>query len=225
LKKNSKNYLKQAEIVLSMDSDIIVTYETLYEILRLEKIRPELQPLDKNFFRNVVKYLGDKQSILSSQMNKVSVFSSSETQKTQKQLENIKRMVKELYERRENKILQLAIFSSRMDDKTIFKEMLEEEKELYDEFVHVLNKFRKGVLFNVLSLKDPKIDSKNKPKELKTEIKLSNKLVRFLHATPKFVGDDLKVYGPFEDEDVASLPLKIVNVLIKSKRAEAIDIK
>ena len=203
-----------------MEQNVIITYETLYEILRREKRNTELQPLDKNFFQDVVRYLSEKQSILGSQMQKASVFSSSETQKTQKQIENIKRMIQELYERRESKILQLAVFSSRMNDKTKFQEMLDEEKELYNSLVSTLNRFRKDILFNVLSLKNPESKFESKPKELKTGIKPNNKLVRFLHATPKFVGDNLQVYGPFEDEDLASLPLKVADILIKNERAE-----
>lgn len=208
-----------------MDRDVVVTYETLYEILRREKLRAELQPLDKSFLKDVVKYLSEKQSILDSQMNKVSVFSSSETQKTQKQIDNIKRMIKDLYERRERKIIEQAISSSRLDDKPDFQGMLYEEKELYKSLISTLNSFRQGVLLNILSLKEPKIDEKDKPKELKTEDKPSNKLIRFLHATPQFVGDDMKVYGPFEEEDIAALPLKAADILIKNNRAEIITQK
>ncbi len=208
-----------------MSQDVVITYETLYDILRREKMRAELQPLDKDFLQKVVKYLKEKQSILESQIKKVSVFSSSETQKTQKQIENIKRMVKELYERREKKIIESALFSSRMNEKVSFQEMLKEESILYEKLIATLNSFRKGVLFNVLTLKEPKIENEDKPKELKTENKPNNKLVRFIHATPKFLGDDLKVYGPFEEENIAALPLKAAKILIKNERAEEIKIK
>ena len=204
---------------------MVITYETLYGILRKEKLHPELQQLDNNFLKDVVKYLTEKQSILDSQTKKVSIFSSSETQKTQKQIVNIRRMIQEIYERRENKILQSAVFSSRMNEKTSFQEMMDEEKELYSRLVSLLNSFRKDVLFNVLSSKNPELKVESKPKELKTEIEPNNKLIRFLHATPKFVDDNLKVYGPFEEENIASLPLKIANILIKNERVESIDTK
>ncbi|MBM3199575.1 DNA replication complex GINS family protein [Candidatus Woesearchaeota archaeon] len=206
-----------------MDREIVITYETLYEILRREKIRPEIQQLDKTFLKDVLKYLSEKQSILDSQSKKVSVFSSSEAQKTQKQVENVKRMIQEIYERRENKIIQHAIFSSRMCDNIQVQEMLEEERQLYEEITAVLNKYRDGVLASILSLKNPEIPKPEEPKELKTEDKPNNRLIRFLQPTPQFIGEDYKVYGPYQAEDVAALPLKTASILINNNKAE--DIK
>ena len=45
------------------EKDAIITYETLYEIVRLEKQRKELQKLDDTFFLNVVKYLEEKKAM------------------------------------------------------------------------------------------------------------------------------------------------------------------
>lgn len=208
-----------------MDREVIITYETLYEILRREKIRPELQKLDKTFFQDVVKYTEEKQKIFDSQKSKTSIFASSEVQKTQKQIENVKRMLKELYERRENKIIQIALFTSRAEEKTEFPEMLDEEKKFYRELMSVLDEQRKSVLYRVLEAKMPELKAPEKPKELKTENRPNTKLVRILHAVPKFVGDNLNVYGPYEEEDIASLPVKIADVLIKKNRVELIQAK
>lgn len=201
--------------------ETIITYETLYEILRKEKYEKELQTLDRNFFQNVIKYLEEKQNILNSQKDKKGIFSS-EIQKTKKQLENIKKILKELYERRENKIIQLALFSSRIKGKEDISAMLPEEKKLYKSLVETLNLFRKDILFNILSTKLPKL----KPKDIKIEKKepKSTKLVRVLHSIPKFIGDDLNVYGPFEKEDISNLPKRVAEVLIKKNRAEEIKI-
>ena len=47
-------------------------------------------------------------------------------------------------------------------------------------------------------------------------------LVRFIHAVPKFVGSDLAIYGPFDENDVASLPKDVSEILINKKRAEEV---
>ena len=39
--------------------------------------------------------------------------------------------------------------------------------------------------------------------------------IRFLKDVPTIVGADMKTYGPFKEEDVASLPAENAEVLIK----------
>jgi DNA replication initiation complex subunit (GINS family) len=63
----------------------------------------------------------------------------------------------------------------------------------------------------------------DKPKAIKTQEEQNDtKLVRFINAVPRFVGDDLNIYGPYEEQDVANLPQKVVKVLIDKNRAEEI---
>ena len=73
---------------------VIITYDTLYEILRREKFRNELQLLDGDFFDNVVSYLNQKSAILDSQKNRDSIFSS-EYKKTERTIQNTKKLLKE----------------------------------------------------------------------------------------------------------------------------------
>ena len=96
-----------------MSDDAIITYEKLYEVLRLEKYKKELQKIDSDFFPKVIKYLEEKKAILQAQESKDSVFASQSVAKTKRQLENTKMILKELYERREGKIIQMALFNSR----------------------------------------------------------------------------------------------------------------
>ena len=56
-----------------METEVIITYDTLYEILRREKTRQELQDLNKTFFKDVTKYIEEKSSILNSQEQKTSL--------------------------------------------------------------------------------------------------------------------------------------------------------
>jgi len=206
------------------DKEIIITYETLYELLRREKLKPELQKLDESFFKDIINYLQEKKAILESQESKESVFTKIEAEKTKRQIVNILKIITELYEKRENKILQLALINSRTKAENKIPEMLKEEKELYKSILNDLSKFRKDILHNILETKEPEISKSEKPKEIKRPQKPENstKLIRFLNELPKFVGTDLKVYGPFDKEDVAHLPKEIANLLIKKEKAEEI---
>ncbi len=59
--------------------------------------------------------------------------------------------------------------------------------------------------------------------EIKEE-KFNYVIVRFLKETPALVGIDLMNYGPFRKEDIASLPLENVKILINEKFAEKVEI-
>ncbi|MEM4245521.1 MAG: hypothetical protein QW404_00685 [Candidatus Nanoarchaeia archaeon] len=203
-------------------AEVKIVFETLYEILRREKYKNELQQLEPTFYADVVKYLAEKTKTLELQQSKTNIFASAELQKTQKTLENVKKILKELYEKRESKIIQLARVAAMMGETSELPEILPEEKQLFREIRDTLVKYKKGIIDNVIELKHPHVEELEKPKELKTDKKLETKLVRFLNPTPKFIGDDLNVYGPYDEEDIAALPTKVANVLIKKNRVEPI---
>lgn len=200
-------------------SDIVITYEVLYELLRREKTRQELQTLDKNFLQNVITYLQEKQAILKSQKSKDSIFKK-EVSRTAAQIQNIKKIIKELYEKREQKITHLAILSARTNETPDLSAMLPEEKELYLNLKQKLSKQRLEFLENILNAKQPKLEPEIEPKAIKTSKIKSTKLIRIKHAIPQFVGNDLHIYGPFLEEDIANLPIRVADVLIIKNRAE-----
>ena len=205
----------------------IITSESLFELWRREKYDKQLQKLDPEFFRKVIQYTEEKEAILEAQKSKGSIFSS-EIEKTQRQLDSIKKITKELYELRENKLLFLALVSSRLNEKEDLSNMLEEEKRFYHDVLEILNSYRSNVLLNILSKKLPSLEEK--PKSIKTdalkeEPEDNTKLIRMLHPVPKFVGEDLNIYGPFEEEEVCNLPRKAADVLISKSRAEEIKVE
>ena len=207
--------------------DLMLTFETLFELLRKEKINPELQKLEEEFFDQTTQYLEEKKAVLKTEQSSDSIFSS-DSKKTQLQLENARKIIKEFYEKRENKIVNLAMLSSRANIKESGTNMLPEEKRLYTEILELLDNYREGILHNILKSKKVVIKEKEAtPKDIKTEqIESKNgRMVRFLHSVPKFVADDLNIYGPFEQEDMSFLPIKTANLLITRKRAEEIQIE
>ena len=253
------------------NSRITITYEALFDMVVREKSRDELQTLHANFFSELVSYLIEKKSMLI-------LLGPEEKEKTTRQLQNINRLVKELYERREKKIISLAIARSRAGVDIIdTSALLAEEKALFEGLVNQLDTFRDGVLNNLLVAKLPNPQKQHQhtqqtqtspetlaaasrvitPHSLTTTSGTKNiegsaataataavspvsqsqavensenlgsegksastKLVRFLHPVPRFVGRELEVYGPFDQEDMANLPREIAEVLIAKGRAE-----
>ncbi len=126
--------------------ETIITYETLYEIFRREKYRPELQQLDDKFFDDIRAYLKTKYGVLESQKNKISIFASTELLKTQKQLENIKRLLDDLFEKRESKIIQIASSASKLNKEPDLSIMLYQEKLLFKSLLDVFNKHKERIL-------------------------------------------------------------------------------
>jgi len=211
------------------NEEVTITYETLFELLQREKDRGELQKLDDSFFANVLRYLKDKQAILTNQQ--ADMFTVEEKKKTGDQLENVKKIINELYSRREKKIIAIAMDKSKnkftIVDNSVF---LKEEKSLFDVVLGVLDNGRNSILNNILSLEEPKTVARvsgngvqKDPEDVKPEKPRETTLVRFLHSVPKFVGKELEEYGPFEEEDIASLPVDIANVLINKERVEEIS--
>ena len=248
-----------------MAEGMIITYETLFDLLRREKSRDELQELDEDFYKNVAEYLQEKNKLLESSGEGFM----DEAEKTRIQISNIKKIIKELYERRERKIINLALFKSRLNNKILdTRALLPEEKLLFDYVVKQLDENRNAVLNSIIMLKTPQtvqkivtpepLNQKNQPAvqaepampepkpesnpkpvltpetatptpsetESQTETTQEEddetKMIRFTNPVPKFLGTELEIYGPYEEEDVANLPSKIADVLIQKGRAEEI---
>jgi len=208
--------------------EVNITYETLFELLKREKDMTDLQKLEPSFFDNFVEYLNEKKDMLNKDD---ALFSYDEKKKVEKQIDNARRLIKEIYERREKKILNIALIKSRTKSHVLdTSSLLDNEKKFLEEIERILNAYRENVIYNVMDGK-PLFQIKHQEKEAREEIDAANdageetkttKLVRFLYSVPKFVGTELEEYGPFAEEDIANLPLEIVELLIGKGKVEEI---
>lgn len=212
-----------------MDSkEINITYETLFEVLKREKETTDLQKLDSSFFNDFVDYLNEKVRLMEKEH---SLFSYEERKKLEKQIDNAKRLIKEIYEKREKKVIDLALIKSRTKSNIIDKShLLENENKFFDEIVKILDFFRSSAIENILmgNYMQKNAESKGALANLddinnEKKQKKDTKMVRFLYSVPKFVGKELEEYGPFEEEDIANLPIEIANLLIGKGRVEEIN--
>ncbi|MFH1972915.1 MAG: hypothetical protein ABIJ18_05570 [archaeon] len=200
-------------------SEVIITYENLYELLRREKFRTELQKIDKTFYVDVVKYLNEKEAILVSQSQKNSIFGSTEVEKTITQLKNVRKILKELYEKRESKLIQAALFATRSNMAQDTSMMLPEELSFYTELTTIFSKYKDNILVNLLQNKMPSLELKEQ-KDLKTPDKTDTIAITVIQEIPQFVGPDMETYGPFETGETIHLKPEIAEILTRNKQAE-----
>jgi DNA replication initiation complex subunit (GINS family) len=199
---------------MAENKEMNVTYETLFELLRRERGREELQELTESFFSDVAQYLQSKQEIMQSQ--KGQLFTEDDRKKTSVQLENAKKLLRELFEKRDRKIIMMALTRSRTGTDIVdTTKMLEQERTLYQESITLLASHRKTIWQNIESGKAAPLKVEEPAKE--------TMLIRFLQPVPKFIGRELEPYGPFQKEEIASLPSAIARILIDKQRAETIS--
>jgi DNA replication initiation complex subunit (GINS family) len=131
---------------------IHITYETLFDLLRKERSLEDLQSLDPLFWSHVVSYINERTEFLKQ-------TSLAEQEKTKLQLSNIKRILKEIYDHRERKIITLARTVVRMQETDFAdtKNMLPEEKVFFDEAIELFSKYKKEILLAVYNNKRPTI--------------------------------------------------------------------
>jgi len=184
----------------------MLTYSDLYELLRKEKYNEQLQPLPKNFIKELAEYFDDKKKIAE---RKDENFSDTII-KTRKQLDNAITIFKELITRRQKKIINLALIAAKTGiNKRDAENMAEAEQKLFEIVVNEIERNEKAI-GNVINGLD---EEKN----------LKNQLVRFKQDTPEFLDVDEQVLGPFKTGETANLPKKIADVLVKNGQAELLE--
>src|SRR3989344_6795931 len=178
--------------------------DSIYDVLRKERLYANLQIIDKDFLQNLSKFIKEQEDLIRS------IQDIKEASRQEKQLESIKKVIRELYEKRELKIIQLALSNIKTNVHQNISQLLDEEKELYNSIVEDLDCYRSSILENINKGMAPEL----KPKEIKTD-NIQLKTIRFVEPLSRFIGTDLNVYGPFKKEYIANLPLDIADYLIK----------
>lgn len=213
-----------------------LTYEQLFDILRREKSRDELQELDTEFHADAARFFEDKDREARSASG--DDLHSLAAQRASIELQNTKRILKELYERRERKIVTMALHRTRTDAAIIDTQaLLPEEKELFDRLVGLLRDRKEAALPFVPSAVRSGIVERVPPARAEQSRQVETAPgdtmtmqddedhvpVKFLSTVPKFVGKDLQVYGPFQEGDETRLPQSVVRVLQKKGRIELVQ--
>ena len=213
------------------------TYEDLYELLRTEKFSTDLDEIKKGDLHRIQAYLKTKEVLLKKQEDTTSILSSQKKIKIQQEIDNAIRALKDLYEIRERKIINRAVYGARTDD--TFKDttnMLENETELYEQMLEILRD-QKEIFFklieNASEIEEKNInistttdetetqtsyDEDTGKKDKESDIKFIE--VSFIEDCPEMFGEDLEKYGPFKVNDTHNIPEQLFNILEKQKKVQ-----
>ena len=142
--------------------DSAITFESIFDLVRKERGNEVLQELNKETYQQIVSYL--KTKIKQYEDSKALNVNASELEKIKTQIISARKLIKELYERRERKILLLATDRSRtaapLQDE---KHLLDEERSLFEGSVSLLDIYRKEILLKLVNAKMPFSSSEKQP--------------------------------------------------------------
>ncbi|MBP7708337.1 DNA replication complex GINS family protein [Candidatus Pacearchaeota archaeon] len=185
----------------------MITYNDLYEALRKERYSDDLQLLSKSFLHEVFEYIEDKKNF-TDKGDSNGLFSDMAL-KNKKKLENSMAIFKELLLRRRKKILNLAFVASETGiSKKDFENLLDFEKELFEDIVKSLEKGDSNLSGEMAGAKVE--ESKYK-------------LVKFVDGVEQFLDLDGEAIGPFQKGEVANLDKEIVQILVQDKKVEVLE--
>ena len=168
-------------------------YETLYEAWLKEKEHAELQELPSEFYIKVANYIGrirQEGRMLDQKSTKGRLIS--------RESANAGKLVKELVELRLKKIIE-----STASKKDVEETMAKEEETVISPMRTSIEDYQ-SLLEDVL---------RGKATFKKMSQRSEKELLRFTEEVPAIVGADLRTYGPFSIEDIATLPAQNAKVL------------
>ncbi len=180
-------------------------YDELFEAWKKEKLNEEIQPLPKDFYTRLAKYvrkIREEQRMLDEKTVKGNLM--------RKEEENVRKMVEELIQTRYEKIMHLI----RKGEIAPMAHLTEEEERWFQDSSLQFDSFKK-FSEKILQGRLQKIERKMKDGII---------VVRILREIPEIIGVDMKTYGPFKPEDIASLPAENARTLIKQGAAVEVEV-
>jgi DNA replication factor GINS len=195
-------------------------YNQLYAAWQREIDDPTLGALPPDFYVKISEYLQhmkDEDKILDKKSVKMNLLLHEST--------NVERMLKELLETRYRKLIK----NITKNQKTPVGVLTNEETrmvETFADFTKTYHKFADELMLGqITQITEPDKTSRIVVKtENASPIVSKRSTIRFLKSIPAIMGADMKSYGPFIAEDVASLPPQNAQILVKQGLAVLVEV-
>jgi DNA replication factor GINS len=192
-------------------------YNELYSAWQREIDDPTLGGLPLDFFTKISQYLKhikeedkvlDKKSVKTSLLEHESV--------------NVERMLKELLGSRYRKIIKTVTKTQKLPTELL---TVEEARmcETFADFTKSYHKFADELMQGQLTVEPIRVVVKTETYAVAPQPH-KRSTIRFLKNIPAIMGADMKSYGPFIAEDVASLPPQNAQILVKQGLAVLVEV-
>ena len=189
-------------------------YDELYAAWRLEIENGELGSLPSDFYIRVAEYLRRIK-----EENKMQDKKTVRTNLLEREMANAQHMAQELLATRYRKLVKMVVAGRKVPAKSLTAE----EAKLYGGITpsaEAYDKFVAGIIEGHIIRVEILTASSSEPPLVHVRMTL-----RFLKPVPSIIGADMKSYGPFQVEDVASVPIENAKILIKQGIAKAIEVQ
>ncbi len=180
-------------------------YNELYAAWRREIEDASLGSLQPDFYVRIADYLkriNEESRMLDKKSVKLNLLD--------RQAQNVKRMLEELLWARYRKLVKTITQNQKLPSELL---TVEEAKvcESFVTFSGAYRRFAEGLM-------------QGQTAKVEAEVSHKRMTLRFAKSTPTIIGLDMKTYGPFMVEDVASLPVENAKILIKQGLAVLVEV-
>ncbi len=185
---------------------IILKYEKIFETWEKEINEQNLSNIDNDFYEKCGEIL--KQAYI-----EIEKYDSNSLHRKllENEINNFKYMIKTIYDSRFRKILGRILSLSEIDTTLL-------DKNEYNLFKKIKDPIQKYIRNVNLLLEGHSIQS------FKYDLNQKYLVVQMLENLPEIVGNDKKIYGPFQKEDIISLPRKVAESLFERGAAVIIPV-
>ena len=127
-----------------------------------------------------------------------------------KEMKNVKRMINDLIQTRYKKLINEVSNRERIK----MNDLTTEEKTIYKGFRPFTDAYT-AFTDRILHMHKSKVYVEKENKR---------SVLRFMKDVPEIIGADMKAYGPFKTEDIASLPSENCEILVKQDLVQRVDV-
>ena len=150
-----------------------ISYEYLFDLLRREKTREDLQSIDKDFYKNIFFNLNKREKIIQEKQSQTSLITNIDFEKEKIEVKNIRKIAQDIMDRRQKKIILLGLTRARIPGTIINNDLFtEREEEFFNKCVELFRNFKYEVESSVVKDYDShqSKDIEDKPVEIPKQI-------------------------------------------------------